>query len=191
MPKFKDIKKFVRDSNYSVTTEWKYLPETLERLKERCLSNNEVKYDGLDLNPDFQRAHVWTEEQQIAYIEYVLRGGCGGRDIYWNNPTWQKSYSEKTVLVDGKQRLMAVSSFLVNKFKIFGYYFQDYEDSLHAVSSATLTFHINDLRTRREVLEWYLVFNAGGTPHSKEELDRVRVLLEKEIKKDETKNPLP
>ena len=28
--------------------------------------------EGLILNPDFQRGHIWTEEQQTAYIEYLL-----------------------------------------------------------------------------------------------------------------------
>jgi hypothetical protein len=28
---------------------------------------------GLQLNPEFQRGNVWTEEQQIKYIEYRLR----------------------------------------------------------------------------------------------------------------------
>ena len=41
-------------------------------------------------------------------------------------------------------------------------------------------FHVNYLKTRREVLEWYLQLNGGGTPHSQKELDRVRGLLEKE-----------
>ena len=26
---------------------------------------------GLELNPDFQRGHVWTEQQQIAFLEYL------------------------------------------------------------------------------------------------------------------------
>jgi hypothetical protein len=33
------------------------------------------------------------------------------------------------------------------------------------------------LPTRAEVLRWYLAINAGGTPHTPEELARVRELL--------------
>ncbi len=36
---------------------------------------------GLQLNPDFQRGHVWAEEQQIAFVEFILRGGMTGRDL--------------------------------------------------------------------------------------------------------------
>lgn len=31
---------------------------------------NEVAEQGLQLNPVFQRGHVWTKEQQIAFMEY-------------------------------------------------------------------------------------------------------------------------
>lgn len=37
--------------------------------------------------------YVWTEEQQIAWLEYHLRGGKSGNTIYLNNPFWN-SYRE-------------------------------------------------------------------------------------------------
>ena len=39
---------------------------------------------------------------------------------------------------------------------------------------------INELLTRKAVIRWYLEINAGGTPHIREEIDRVRDLLKKE-----------
>jgi hypothetical protein len=38
---------------------------------------------------------------------------------------------------------------------------------------------VNDLKTEAEVLRWYLEINAGGTPHTEEELDKVRKMLKK------------
>lgn len=40
--------------------------------------------------------------------------------------------------------------------------------------------NINDLKSKREVLQWYIEMNAGGTPHSNEEIRRVKALMEKE-----------
>ena len=42
------------------------------------------------------------------------------------------------------------------------------------------------------MLQWYIEFNSGGVVHTKEELDRVRKLLEDEIKKENQndKNPV-
>lgn len=134
--------------------------------------------EGLELNPDFQRGHVWTEEQQIAYLEYILRGGRSGLDIYLNHPRWQSGSEAEEgefVCVDGLQRITACLRFMRNEIPVFGFYLKDFEDS--PGDRTKLQVHFNDLQTREEVLTWYLEMNFAGTPHSQEELDRVRALL--------------
>ena len=42
----------------------------------------------------------------------------------------------------------------------------------------TLKVHINNLKTKKEVLTWYLEMNTGGTVHTDDELDRVRKMLD-------------
>lgn len=37
--------------------------------------------------------------------------------------------------------------------------------------------HINHFEIHKEILEWYYSLNSGGTPHSKEELDKIRQLI--------------
>ena len=61
---YDDIFRFPH-SSYTVDVSWRYL---LKQLQE------DVRI-GLDLNPDFQRGHVWRVAQQIAYVEYVMAGG--------------------------------------------------------------------------------------------------------------------
>jgi hypothetical protein len=39
----------------------------------------------VDLQPDFQCGYVWTQEQQIAYIKFMLSGVITGRAIYFNH----------------------------------------------------------------------------------------------------------
>lgn len=177
MPNFKDILPFVEDSHYSCNVDWKFLESSLETLGERIVDGKAMN-DGLELNPDFQRAHVWSENQQIRYIEYALRGGKTGRDIYWNNPSWQHGYEQPTILVDGKQRLEAVRLFMQDKIPAFGYLYSQWTGKIF--SRCGFIFHVNTLQTRAEVLQWYLDLNAGGTPHSSEEISRVRELLKRE-----------
>ena len=38
-----------------------------------------------------------------------------------------------------------------------------------------------DLKTEKEVLQWYVDMNAGGTPHTNEEIERVKSMI-KELK---------
>lgn len=37
--------------------------------------NEQIKNYNLNMNPEFQRGHVWTIDQQEKYIEFILRGG--------------------------------------------------------------------------------------------------------------------
>lgn len=169
MPKFSDIKQFTRTGSYNVNVPWLSLERHLESW------TREPPY--LDLEPDFQREHVWTVTQQRAYIEYILRGGRSGRILYFNCPGWNIGEMGQMVIVDGKQRLQAVRHFLSNNFGVFGgNYFKDYTDILRPVK-CDFIFSVNDLETRQEVLQWYLEMNSGGTPHTEGELDKVRNLL--------------
>lgn len=175
--KFGDIPQFPK-AHYEIDVGWGYMEEQLKSLSEVC-----EDYGGLDLDPDFQRTHVWTKRQKIAYVEYQLRGGEVGKHIIFNSPYWMQMRGKRsvTVLVDGKQRLEAVRGFVRNDFKVFGAYHSEFEDRIPMLQ--TLKFRICSLHTREQVLQLYLNINAGGTPHTKEELDRVRAMLKKEQKK--------
>jgi len=134
---------------------------------------------GLQLNPDFQRGHVWAEDQQISYIEFLLKGGKSARIIYFNHPNWMGNWQGDFVCVDGLQRLTAVMRFFNNEIKVFDTYYKDFEDKLH--SDIDLIFNVNNLKTKKEVLQWYLEMNSGGTIHTEEEISRVKELLKKEV----------
>jgi len=110
--KFSDIPQFPR-AHYQVNVSWEYLEETVEWYLALELA-------PLDLNPDFQRAHVWTEAQQRAYVEYVLRGGEVGRTLTFNCPGWMNDFRGPYVIVDGKQRLEAARKFVRGELKVFG-----------------------------------------------------------------------
>ena len=141
---------------------------------------NEIKNRHLQMCPDFQRGHVWTEEQQSKYMELILRGGKSGRDFYFN---WNQS-TEEYVCVDGLQRTIALQKFVNGKIKVFEQYFDEFEfkdDTGYIPSSEYTVFvYMNNLKTRKEILQWYVDMNAGGTPHTTEEIERVKKMI-KEI----------
>ena len=139
----------------------------------------------LDMDPDFQRGHVWTRQQQIAFVGYFLSGGpvppifiqrydcvrTGGAS-YWERPE---------VVLDGKQRLTAIQAFIEG------------EIPAQTVDGQTVwakDFTVVDWRflspvqityvdlTREEQLRFYLNLNRGGTVHTDEEIARVEALLE-------------
>lgn len=171
--KFHTLPRFTQMAGYRVNVPLAYLREQLSHFTEQ----------GLIMEPDFQRAHVWTPEQGSAYIEYLLRGGTSGREIYFNLYRFQTGVcgSEKYpfVLVDGLQRLTACLEFLSDKLCAFGHRLSEFEDKLPTMEPSLL-FNVNDLKTRAQVLQWYCEMNSGGTPHTKEELDKVKKLLDEE-----------
>ncbi len=176
-PTFESIPQFTKTANYHVDVAWSYLDRTLEDWK---------KDYGLELEPDFQRAHVWDKKKQSAYVEFVLRGGKSSKELYFNSPAFGRQDKKPTlpdtiVLVDGLQRLTAVRGFMNNKVKAFGLYLKDFKGEPHHIQHR-FSINVNDLGTRAEVLQWYIDLNAGGVAHTDEEIEKVRALLKKEKK---------
>lgn len=142
---------------------------------------------GLDMQPEFQRGRVWSDAQRIAYIEGILRGTVPEalRVITWNSPAFgyhnpkQDGLGETLLLVDGKQRLNAVLDFMDGKIKPFGLDVSDLLDSAFSpkMSDFSLVFKVLDFPYLRDVLDYYLRVNRGGTPHSEAELNRVAQML--------------
>ena len=169
--KFIDIPKLTKSASYRVHQSWKHIEEALKRY---TLERNTAR---LDLNPEFQRGHVWTTEQQRAYVEFKLKSGEGSELLFFNCIGWMNDFRGPFVLVDGKQRLEAVRKFLRNELTIFnGYYRKDFEDDIGSMEPYFI-FCVNDLPNMQLVLQWYLELNEGGTPHTKEELDKVRRMI--------------
>jgi hypothetical protein len=168
--KYSDIKEYTRTANYAIDVPLDSLQVSIARfVNDYCC----------DLDPDFQRPHVWTETQARLYVEHILKGGSSGKDILFNCPEWHLGSRDNFVLVDGKQRLEAFRLFFADQLYVFGHLASEFEGRPRIYTS--LKFHVNDLKTRTEVLQWYLDFNTGGTVHTPQEIARVRGLLEAEL----------
>lgn len=175
--KLQDIPVFTRPARYKVTVGWDFLEHHLEGWNDRSIDG----CLGLNLNPDFQRGHVWTEDKQIAYVEFCIKGGTSSRELLFNMPNWGGSYIGEMVIVDGKQRLEAVRKFLRNELPIFnGHYLNDFEPRLLKRSDCYFLMSVNNLKTRKELLQWYLDLNSGGVIHTSEEIEKVKNLLKEE-----------
>lgn len=169
MAKFSEIKRFT-EAHYHTDVPFDALDYNILRW---------VNNYGLQLDPDFQRAHVWTEEQQIKFVEYFLKGGVSGKDFYFNHPGWMTSFQGEFILVDGKQRLEALNRFLNDRIPAFGNKFSEYTDKIGSMLS--VRFFVNNLRNRAEVLQWYIDLNSG-VAHTPQEIEKVQNMLER-IKK--------
>lgn len=180
--KLSDIPKLT-ELLYIIDTDVRWLKTTCERYSK--------SYGGFDMDPDFQRGHVWTEEQQIKFLEFVVRGGKTP-PIVFNSPDFAGTVRTQSnaprdlpstmVVVDGKQRLTALLKFIDNQLPVFGHYLDEFEDKERFLRGFSIKIAVNNVANRAELLKWYLEMNEGLTAHTAEELDRVRSLIEKNDK---------
>jgi len=178
MIRYDSIKKYPR-SYYMVNIPLDSLKINLDRYAE---SQQKFGYK-FELNPDFQRGHVWNYEQKQAYMEYLIRGGTSGRDVYFNHPRWQSDYKADMVCLDGLQRITACLEFLNNSISVFhGNFYSDFD--MIPFSACMLNFHVLNLKSRKDILYWYIQFNSAGTTHSDEDLSRVIQLYREELSKE-------
>ena len=126
MPSFRDIP-IITIAKYKVDVMWSYLENWLES-------------ENPDMDPDFQRGYVWTQKQKEQYVEWILRNGDSGRDVYFNHPGWFREWEGRMIIVDGKQRIDAVIGFLNNKVKAYGYYRSQYSDTWNNLHCS---FHVH------------------------------------------------
>lgn len=196
--KFEEIPMLTPSGSYEVNVPLDQLEKHISGYQQE----NDPSLPVLNFTPDFQRGHVWTKAQQIAYVEFFLRGGMTGRVIYLNYPNWGHfnvirpgQYGE-FVIVDGLQRLTALLKFVKGELPAFGHYVwrpdlaEDndfnkgklfFADRVRkADANGNLKINVNNLKTRDAVLRWYLEMNSGGTPHTKTELEKVRKMIEEE-----------
>lgn len=167
--------------------------DSLRRQRPQCVGTETIPLKSIPLRllpdddlsmvfPDYQRDHVWTDEQASRFVGFLLEGGTPPV-IFCQR--WQYTLLPDEV-VDGKQRLTAVCRWLNNEIPaIFAQgapmYLRDFskEDQrmLLGPSGPSLTIQFVAYRTRAEVLAFYLRLNTSTVAHSKSELDRVEGLL--------------
>lgn len=164
----------LRTARYEVDQDWTYIQKALDSLAR--------DYGMVDLNPDFQRGHVWTAVQQRHYIENCLRGvvSSSGFVVQFNCPNWEDDKYEGDLprgvqCIDGLQRITAVLKFLAGEVRPFGLCPDDLARSRFMIrTSYRFRVAIHNFTSRADLLQHYLDLNAGGTPHSVEEIERVR-----------------
>ncbi|MCU9527537.1 DUF262 domain-containing protein [Pseudomonas mosselii] len=154
-----------------------------DRLEENVATMG-ADYGGLELTPDFQRGHVWTPAQQVHFIENCLRGvvASNGFLIQFNSPSWNDDASDSDLppglqCVDGLQRYTAITEFVKGNVKPFGFTAEELARTQFSPARIHMKIAIHDFTRRADLLNHYLSINAGGTPHSAEEIERVRGLL--------------
>jgi hypothetical protein len=123
--------------------------------------------------PPWQRPIVWTEAQQVSFIENVLIGVPTGTiavvDFGYENGSL---IFGSDWLLDGQQRLMAIQNYVDGVFMAHGIYYADLERTDHSLRFRGRAFPSLVLSHMPEddLKQFYNTYNFGGVAHS--EADR-------------------
>ena len=132
--------------------------------------------------PDYQRQRVWTRTQSARYVGSLLENGRLAMPFIFQR--WSEPRSQRPdEIVDGLQRLSALRDFMVSDAPAMLSDDQivrlsDFSDvDRHRIGGIATTVYYVSLPTRADVLRLYIRLNRGGTVHTDEEIERVRMLL--------------
>lgn len=138
------------------------------------------------LTPDFQRGHVWDKAKQVAYVENYLRGHASAC-FKFNSPGYNADSIKgdinphDVVCVDGLQRITALREFMADRLEVFGgKKASDFNNTPFDTRRTVfkLDIEVFAFPWRDELLDYYVVLNAGGVVHAPEEIARVKALSE-------------
>lgn len=137
--------------------------------------------DNFDFNPVYQRDLVWTTEQKEAFIKAILVGNAEVRPTFITVPHSQRTSSQQFEVLDGKQRLNAIISFVRNEFSVDGYYFSDLNSAdlsrfYHTPFIYTTVKYYSDkgwdVMTIQQKVELFLQINEYGQKVSDKHLEK-------------------
>lgn len=134
---------------------------------------------GIDMNPDYQRGYVWTQEDKELLLDSVFKNIDIGKFVLVHLSDYEylergRSYE----ILDGKQRLSTLIEFYENRFPYKGKYYNDlsYKDkrTFNRLTISVANVHETDKKT---VLKYFLMLNRTGRSMDKTHLEKVEQML--------------
>lgn len=126
--------------------------------------------------PEFQRALVWSPKKQKGFIEFILDGS----QIPIPPITISRRMGEKqSYLLDGKQRVSTLASFLNDGFKLSSRYenrkFSELSDDLQERIQEQLIYYNEVALNEQQEIDYYQNLNSGK-PLNKTQLEKAQYI---------------
>lgn len=140
----------------------------------------EYSLDTYDFDPFYQRELVWTLDQKEAFIKALLLDKTDIRPTFLDNARYGPYEYE---VLDGKQRLNAIISYIKNEFSVDGLFYSDlnYTDTQRLMNTPmvyTLVKYYNDngqvQLSNEQKVELFLQVNQYGQHVSDEHLAHIK-----------------
>jgi len=133
-----------------------------------------VYHFGVDTSPEYQREYVWTEEDEVALIDSIFNNVDIGKFVFVSRESSEGPWLE---ILDGKQRLKAITDFYENRFAYKGLYFNDLSNlEKHHFTSYSVSYA--ELRNCSEEMKFrtFILLNTRGVSVEEDHLDEIKSL---------------
>lgn len=141
------------------------------------------------VNPEYQRGYVWSVDDKKKYIDSVMNERELGKFIFIHHGHAADKYLE---ILDGKQRISALTSFVKGEFDYKGLYWHELSRLDRHIFQDRVIPYVEIPKQglkKSEILTIFLEVNVAGVPQTDEHLDMVRTLKEKYVL-DESKSKI-
>jgi len=156
-----------------------------QRQIESLLSSYYSSNTGLDLNPDYQRGNIWTQEQKVDLINSIFNNVDIGKFAIIRRP-FGEDHDKYYEVLDGKQRITALIEFYEDRFRYKGVLYSELSpyDRNH-FDDFSVSYAETSPLTDEQKYRYFLNLNKSGSPVDPKHIEKVEKLLEGELKKSD------
>lgn len=158
------------------TKEEKYFIRMLNSPISSLINMVHANHAGVDMDVEYQREHVWTMKDKIDLITSIFDNIDIGKFVFiMRNENHDGRYYE---ILDGKQRLTAITEFYEDRFKYKGYYFSElsFRDQ-HKFTEHMVSYGYLENPNKETIFESFIKLNTCGKPMDKKHINHVKKLL--------------
>ena len=131
---------------------------------------------GVDMDVEYQREHVWGRKDKIELIDSIFNNVDIGKFVFVQRNIRHKGKLYE--ILDGKQRLTAITEFYEDRYKYRGFYFSElsYHDQ-YKFMDYNISYGYLENPSKEAIFETFIKVNTCGKPMASKHINHVKKLL--------------
>lgn len=174
--KWTDILPYGTNKDTGFAKEDKYYIRVLNSPISSLIHMVHANHAGVDMDVEYQREHVWTRKEKVELLDSVFNNIDIGKFVFVqrNMSAAGKLYE----IIDGKQRLTALTEFIEDRFKYRGFYFSElsFRDQ-HKITEHNVSYGYLENPNKEAIFETFIKLNTCGKPMATKHITHVKKLL--------------